>query len=255
MPSALPATSMATALPMCSSARTGRSLPGEYSAGLAYVVYGKAGGSSDIDLAALTPADGFKITGDSFEQFESTSVSDAGDVNGDGLDDIIVNGAFVIYGKQGGLSDIELAALTDDQGFRISTGDKVSRAGDINGDGFADLIVGTGDQSAVIYGGNFTKSVTHLGNESDDELTGSEADEVFVGGLGNDMLIGGGGKDAFHGGAGDDTIVLAPGDVMRVDGGNGVDRVMANDFGTELDFTGDLRSRFQSIEVLDSVGS
>ena len=227
---------------------------GHYGAGLAYVVYGKDGGPGDIDLATLTPAEGFKITGVSFEQFESTSVSDAGDVNGDGLDDIIVNGAFVIYGKQGGLSDIELAALTDDQGFRISTGDKVSRAGDVNGDGFADLIVGTGDQSAVIYGGNFTKSVTHLGTENDDELPGSEADEVFVGGLGNDLLIGGGGKDAFHGGAGDDTIVLAPGDVTRVDGGNGVDRVMANDFGTELDFTGDLRGRFQSIEVLDLSG-
>ena len=164
----------------------GEESSGEYSAGLAYVVYGKAGGSGDIDLAKLTPAEGFKITGDSFEQFESTSVNDAGDVNGDGLDDIIVNGAFVIYGKQGGLSDIELAGLTDDQGFRISTGDKVSRAGDVNGDGFADLIVGTGDQSAVIYGGDFTKSVTHLGTKADDELLGSEADDVFVGGLGND---------------------------------------------------------------------
>jgi Ca2+-binding RTX toxin-like protein len=97
--------------------------------------------------------------------------------------------------------------------------------------------------------------VTHLGSESDDELTGNEADEVFVGGLGNDMLIGGGGKDAFHGGTGDDTIVVAPGDVMRVDGGNGVDRVMANDFGAELDFTRDLRGRFQVSRFWISVGS
>ena len=68
-------------------------------------------------------------------------------------------------------------------------------------------------------------------------------------------LIGGGGKDAFHGGAGNDTIVLAPGEVTRVDGGSGVDRVMVNDFGPELDFTGGLRDQFQSVEIWISISS
>ena len=233
---------------------------GAYSAGVAYVVYGAAGDLANIDLAALTPAQGFKITGDNFEQFTSLSVSDAGDVNGDGIDDIIVDGAFVIYGKAGGLSDIELAGLTDDQGFRISTGDHVSGAGDINGDGFGDLIVGIDKKgnSYVIYGGDLTKSVANLGTAGDDTLAGSGGGEAFVGGLGNDVL-GDTFSDAnaFHGGAGDDVILAGTGmsgDPIRVDGGSGIDTLKASEFGGSIDLTGNLRGRVQSIEILDLEG-
>ena len=238
----------------------GEESSGSYSAGVAYVIYGAAGGLANIDLADLTQAQGFKITGDNFEQFTSFSVSDAGDVNGDGIDDIIVDGAFVIYGKAGGLTDIDLAGLTDDQGFRISTGDKVSRAGDVNGDGFADLIVGTDktNESAVIYGGNFTKSVANLGTDGDDTLSGSGGGEAFVGGLGNDVL-GDPFSDAnaFHGGAGDDVILAGTGqfgDPILVDGGSGIDTLQASAFGGPIDLTGDLRHRVQSIEILDLEG-
>ena len=65
------------------------------------------------------------------------------------------------------------------------------------------------------------------------------------------LLEGGGGRDAFHGGAGDDVIALVPGDVVRVDGGNGIDTVAVSESGPALDFTADLRDRFQSIEILD----
>ncbi len=238
----------------------GEESSGFESAGLAYVVYGKEGGAGDIDLAALTPADGFRITGVSFEQFTSFSVSDAGDVNGDGIDDLIVDGAFVIYGKEGGLSDIDLAGLTDDQGFRISSGDRVSGGGDVNGDGFADLIVGTDQpaQSAVIYGGNFTNSVTQLGTSGDDVLEGTDGNDAIVGGLGNDVLgsASGGGTDSFHGGAGNDLIIqgFLEGELLRADGGSGIDTLRLSEFGgPPLDLTGALRGRVQSIEIVDLV--
>jgi Ca2+-binding RTX toxin-like protein len=227
---------------------------GHPSAGVAYVVYGKEGGSADIDLAALTPAEGFKITGISFEQFTSFSVENAGDVNGDGVDDVIVDGAFVIYGKEGGLSDINLAGLTDDQGFRISTGDHVSGAGDVNGDGFADLVVGTDktNQSAIIYGGNFTKSVNQLGTSGNDVLPGTYDSEAFVGGLGNDVMgdTFGTGADSFHGGAGNDVIIQQFDETRLIDGGSGIDTLHMNDMGSSLDLTGNLRDRIQSIEIV-----
>src|SRR5262249_41713163 len=89
----------------------------------------------------------------------------AGDVNGDGLDDLIIgahredaNGrvdagaAYVIFGKAGGLSNANLANLAPSDGFRIigaaagdNTGYSVSSAGDFNGDGFADILVGAPD--------------------------------------------------------------------------------------------------------------
>ena len=81
------------------------------------------------------------------------SVSSAGDVNGDGYDDVIVgapyfsNGssyigrAYVYLGSPSGLSATPSATLTAEEGVYFF-GASVSSAGDINGDGYGDVIVG-----------------------------------------------------------------------------------------------------------------
>ncbi|WP_222872433.1 integrin alpha [Hankyongella ginsenosidimutans] len=163
---------------------------GGSSAGAAYVVYGRNGGRSDLDLTNLTVADGFRIIGDAARDFAGTSVSSAGDVNGDGLDDLIVGAtgndaggseagaAYVIYGRSGGRSDLDLTTLTAADGFRIIgdnsydlVGESVSNAGDVNGDGIDDLIVGARNNDAggtyagaayVIYGRNGGRSALDL---------------------------------------------------------------------------------------------
>ena len=115
--------------------------------GSAYVVFGKATGyTSSLDVASLDGANGFKV------DFAGGTVGAAGDVNGDGMADLVFGGlgtTHVIFGAQGGLAaTLELAALDGSNGFVIepTVGTEPSRhhangAGDINGDGYDDLIV------------------------------------------------------------------------------------------------------------------
>ena len=76
--------------------------------------------------------------------------------------------------------------------YRHLFGYSVSAAGDVNGDGFADLIVGAPsdwtnpDAAYVIYGGNFTHSATvgsgtFVGDENANILIGGADDNVVCG--------------------------------------------------------------------------
>jgi hypothetical protein len=161
-------------------------------AGEAYVVFGSASGFGApdgtgrqvLDLATLSATQGFMIQGDSAADYAGWSVSSAGDVNGDGFDDVIVGArrgddggydageAYIVFGSASGFGTddgtgrqmIDLTTLSAAQGFIFrgdasneTAGSSVSAAGDINGDGIDDLIVGVpwgsggGHQSGEAY--------------------------------------------------------------------------------------------------------
>jgi Ca2+-binding RTX toxin-like protein len=144
---------------------------GAYS-GASYVIFGKADGfNANLNLSALNGSNGFKLSGEAFPDASGISVSGAGDVNGDGFDDIIIgayraieggNGdagaTYVVFGKSSGFSaNIDLSSLTGSDGFKLSgpaqgdrSGRDVSSAGDVNGDGFDDVIIAT--HRANLYG-------------------------------------------------------------------------------------------------------
>ena len=103
------------------------------------------------------------------EQF-GNSVSSAGDVDGDGYADVVIGapaydkahmddgGAFVYLGSPAGLSSTPVWSTDGNQEFG-SFGDAVSSAGDVNGDGYGDVIVGMwgyhgplGDRRGRVYG-------------------------------------------------------------------------------------------------------
>ncbi|GFE71566.1 Calx-beta domain-containing protein [Chroococcus sp. FPU101] len=158
---------------------------GNYS-GQSYVVFGKSGGfNPNINLSTLNGANGFAINGINFGDASGYSVSSAGDVNGDGFDDILIGAynanpnstytgqSYVVFGKNSGFSaSFDLSTLNGTNGFAvngINTGDglgwSVSSAGDINGDGFDDIIIGAigadpngsySGQSYVIFGQSTT---------------------------------------------------------------------------------------------------
>jgi FG-GAP repeat protein len=140
----------------------------------AYVVFGKRDGT-DLSLAAPAPGAGFFVRGDgdasTIDTFGS-GASGAGDVNGDGLDDIILSSysqglsraggtpdgaVYVVFGKRD-TADVASTALLDGQGggFVIQgesadqlVGFDVAGAGDFNGDGASDILVG----APIIEGG------------------------------------------------------------------------------------------------------
>ena len=112
-------------------------------AGRAYVYLGGPGGPSQSPATILT--------GDAPGRYFGGSVASAGDVNGDGFADVVV-GAVGAYGGSGrvylylggatGLATSPATTITGNDGFTSNFGDSVASAGDVNGDGYADVVVG-----------------------------------------------------------------------------------------------------------------
>lgn len=100
---------------------------------------------------SLNPA--WVVKGSQPSGLYGTSVSGAGDVNGDDIDDVIVGtsnysnveqgegGAFVYLGTTNGLTTNAVWTAEGNQAY-ASFGSSVSTAGDVNGDGYDDVIVG-----------------------------------------------------------------------------------------------------------------
>jgi hypothetical protein len=129
----------------------------------AFVLFGKTTGFAPVtDLASLDGTNGFSIDGvQSRTSGAGLSVSGAGDVNGDGIADLVIgapgvspNGKFfagstyVVFGTASGFRKrIDVSLLDGANGFRIDgattsahSGRSVA-AGDVNGDGVTDLII------------------------------------------------------------------------------------------------------------------
>jgi trimeric autotransporter adhesin len=208
--------------------------PNGLDSGASYVVFGKTGGLSSLDLSALNGSNGFRINGVAASDRSGGSVSSAGDINGDGFADLIIgasgaNGStgasYVIFGKAGGFtSSINLSSLTGSNGFRLdgvaandSSGGSVASAGDVNGDGRADLIIGASGANgnagaSYIYFSPASGGATYRGTTMADRLSGTASGDIIYGSAGNDIITGGAGNDTLIGGTGNDTINAGGGD-------------------------------------------
>ena len=160
-----------------------RGYPNNTYKGRSYAVFGgpEVGSSGDILLSSLNGINGFKLDGENNNDYSGFSVSAAGDINGDGIADLLIgaigyfNGSntgrsYVMFGGSGvgGSGNILLSSLNGINGFKLDgenngdvSGFPVSAAGDINGDNYADLLIGASyypsgskkGRSYVVFGG------------------------------------------------------------------------------------------------------
>ena len=230
--------------------------------GTSYVVFGAATGfATGIALSALDGSNGFKLNGEGTLDVSGLSVASAGDVNGDGFADLIIGApegpnnthagaSYVVFGKATGFAaSMELSALTGNDGFKLSgaaannvAGWQVASAGDVNADGFSDIIIGgwganpnanaAAGSSYVVFGHRPDAAIAFTGSNLGQKTHGSDFADTFSGNGGSDTIIGYAGDDVINGDAGNDNLDGGAGN-DSLDGGTG-DDVMAGGNGDDV---------------------
>jgi hypothetical protein len=133
-------------------------------AGSVFLVYGKSSAAAvvDIDLDSFG-SEGVVWSG-GVGGYTGDAIHSAGDVNGDGFNDVIFASAYAAYLIYGSITPASIDLSTFRSGaqgirfFNSSTpfggGTSVNGAGDTNGDGLADILIGSPREARVfvIYG-------------------------------------------------------------------------------------------------------
>jgi hypothetical protein len=238
---------------------------GPQTEGTLFVVFGREDGFPvSTNLSSLDGTNGFRINGELPNQYFGATAANAGDINHDGVDDIVIGTltgqSYVILGRVTGFEAVMNAADLDGlTGFEIDgpAGAQVGRAiagiGDIDADGFDDLLLGAAmlDNTGTAAGGAYILhgsqgNITRLGTAAqetlsgaseDDHLYGFGANDLLQGFAGVDVLDGGGGNDVLNAGDGADDLVGGLGnDILNgdagddgLDGGDGSDKLNGGD--------------------------
>ncbi|MEM9275623.1 MAG: hypothetical protein AAGA80_22070, partial [Cyanobacteria bacterium P01_F01_bin.143] len=222
--------------------------------GQSFVIFGTDEGfDPTLEVANLNGNNGFAINGIADDDFSGVAVSGAGDVNGDGLDDLVVsaksddnNGQiYVIFGQVEGFgANFNLSSLDGSNGFILNGSDRESAgrtlsSGDVNGDGFSDIIISASlsrrDKGYVFFGkANGFDAITELSS-----LEGT--DGFTIQGLSSSSRISGGeikfAGDVNNDGVGDIVISDRASDV-NANGERGDSFIVFGNSAPKLDLNG-----------------
>src|SRR4028119_2180070 len=197
-----------------------------------------------FNLKDLNGSNGFAINGIAANDYSGRSVSSAGDVNGDGFDDLIIgaNGAdpngissagqsYVLFGRastptnQPPVANTDSATTAQNTAVTIAASTLLANDTDANGDSLSLTGVSNAVNGSVTFSnGNviFTPSTNFTGNASFDYsisngFGGTSSANVSVavggtqiGGNGNDTLTGTAGNDSLNGGKGHERATGKP---------------------------------------------
>lgn len=174
---------------------------GNVEAGESYLIYGHGGVySSSVELGSLNGGTGFIINGIDSGDFSGREVSNAGDINNDNFDDILIGAptalsntneqageTYVLFGNNSNSSSFDLITLNGTNGFILKgiaaqdySGSALSSLGDVNSDGIDDILIGARDASpngfasgaAYVYFGKTTGFTTTVNLNSLDGTNG-----------------------------------------------------------------------------------
>jgi hypothetical protein len=229
--------------------------------GGSYVVFGRNTAQigpfpGSLNLSDLNGTNGFRLNGVAGFDRSGDALSSAGDVNGDGIEDLLIGASFadangvdsgasyVVFGRNTAQTgpfpaSFNLSNLDGTNGFRLNgvaardgSGLAVSSAGNVDGDGGGDLLIGAPNAdpnvnnsgaSYVVFGGPLPPP-RRTCNGLPVTIQGTDNGEILNGTSGNDVIDGQGGNDVLRGQGGKD--VLCGGDGRdRLFGGAGRDRL------------------------------
>ncbi|MEM6548753.1 MAG: hypothetical protein AAF713_13535 [Pseudomonadota bacterium] len=260
--------------------------------GAAYVVFGRGGNRErDITLAELNGANGFRITGVAVDDLFGASVAGAGDVNGDGYDDILVGAfqsdagtlqeagsAYLLFGSADGFGGtVFVDALDGTNGYRFNgaaaydnAGITVAGAGDLNFDGADDIMIaadranrpGMADAGAVslVYGGAETLAALDRVDGVADGVIGLQHVGAQIAVAEPERRLGTAGVDRKIATAADERLIgLGGNDRLHGNGGNdllyggGGNDVLTGQSGDDRIFGGDGNDRIVSRNGADLI--
>lgn len=212
-----------------------------------------------------------------------------GDVNGDGYDDLLLSSViynsptnaensgqgkvYVIYGRSYGKAVYDIATLDISTGFTIlgeSTGayfgSSLGGGGDVNGDGYYDLLMGAyedsstnylGGKAYLIYGSDFLGNTYYEGDAGDNKYK-DYGGFYFYPKQGDDFIYVDSGPDYAFLGQGDDGIGMNPygtfsnAMIGKIDGGKGWDFLwIRDDSGDTVDLTAVANNRIKRVETIN----
>ncbi|WP_165823834.1 HYR domain-containing protein [Pseudochryseolinea flava] len=143
--------------------------------GRAYIVFGSSTPfPKEFDPKTLNGSNGFMVDPTTADERRGQSIAGPGDINGDGIDDIIVSATsgeltMVIYGRSGAFPAVmKVGDINGTNGFviQIDGTTQVDALGDMNGDGINDFAISNphwSERAWVIFGrsGNFPASINN----------------------------------------------------------------------------------------------